>query len=172
MLRKWEKSHKTPEFKVGDLILFSTFNITNIKGTKKLKDSFSGQFIIKSLHWKYKVQVDLKGELENKHPTFPVNLVKHYTSNDKELFPLVNKTPLEVPPLYQSVEKKIMKVLKGRISRGENESKYLVRCRTPQHEDEWFSESKVSIEKGFSEDSGMREGQVLNKNFELCALHT
>ncbi|MBW0578430.1 hypothetical protein O181_118145 [Austropuccinia psidii MF-1] len=39
---KWksDKSHKTPEFKVGDLILLSTLNFNNIKGPKKLKYSF------------------------------------------------------------------------------------------------------------------------------------
>ena len=44
--QKWDKSHKTPEFKVGDLILVSTLNFNNIKGPKKLKDSFTGRFII------------------------------------------------------------------------------------------------------------------------------
>ncbi|MBW0581102.1 hypothetical protein O181_120817 [Austropuccinia psidii MF-1] len=97
--KKWDKSHKTPEFKVGDLILVSTLNFNNIKGPKKLKDSFAGPFIIKALHGKNAVQVELSGELENKHPTFPVSLVKHYTSSHKELFPLRNETPLEVPPL-------------------------------------------------------------------------
>ncbi|MBW0533753.1 hypothetical protein O181_073468 [Austropuccinia psidii MF-1] len=57
--QKWDKSHKTPEFKVGDLILVSTLNFNNIKGTKKLKDSFSGPFIIKALHGKNAVQVEL-----------------------------------------------------------------------------------------------------------------
>ncbi|MBW0590194.1 hypothetical protein O181_129909 [Austropuccinia psidii MF-1] len=34
---KWDKSHKVPEFKVGDLGLVSTLNFNNIKGPKKLK---------------------------------------------------------------------------------------------------------------------------------------
>ncbi|MBW0594174.1 hypothetical protein O181_133889 [Austropuccinia psidii MF-1] len=67
--QKWDKSHKTPEFKVGDLILVSTLNFNNIKGPKKLKDSFAGPFIIKALHGTNAVQVELSGELENKHPT-------------------------------------------------------------------------------------------------------
>ncbi|MBW0542335.1 hypothetical protein O181_082050 [Austropuccinia psidii MF-1] len=37
---KWDKSHATPDFKVGDLVLVSTTNFNNIKGCKKLKDSF------------------------------------------------------------------------------------------------------------------------------------
>ncbi|MBW0546680.1 hypothetical protein O181_086395 [Austropuccinia psidii MF-1] len=43
--QKWDTSHKHPEFKVGDLILVSHLSFNNIKGPKKLKDSFSGPFI-------------------------------------------------------------------------------------------------------------------------------
>ncbi|MBW0587906.1 hypothetical protein O181_127621 [Austropuccinia psidii MF-1] len=147
--QKWDKSHKTPEFKLGDLILFSTLNFNIIKGPKKLKDSFEGPFIIKALHGTNAVQVELTGELENKHPTFPVSLVKHYTSSDKELFPLRNETPLEVPPLDQSEDKKVLKVLKERRLRGKNEREYLVRYKNPQHEDEWIVESKIPDSQKF-----------------------
>ncbi|MBW0517599.1 hypothetical protein O181_057314 [Austropuccinia psidii MF-1] len=92
--QKWDKSHKTPELKVGDLILVSTLNLNNIKGPKKLKYSFAGPFIIKALHGKNAVQGELSGELENKHPTFPVSMVKHCTSSYKELFHLRNETLL------------------------------------------------------------------------------
>ncbi|MBW0507892.1 hypothetical protein O181_047607 [Austropuccinia psidii MF-1] len=81
--KKWDKIHKAPELKVGDLILVSTLNFNNIKGPKKLKDSSAGPFIIKALHGTNAVQVELSGELENKHPAFPVSLVKNYTSSDK-----------------------------------------------------------------------------------------
>ncbi|MBW0530973.1 hypothetical protein O181_070688 [Austropuccinia psidii MF-1] len=109
--QKWDKSHKTPEFKVGDLILVSTLNFNNIEGPKKLKDSIENPFIIDALYGTNALQVELSGELENKHPTFPVSLAKHYTSSDKELFPLRNEKPLEVPPLGQIGEKKSTKSL-------------------------------------------------------------
>ncbi|MBW0522658.1 hypothetical protein O181_062373 [Austropuccinia psidii MF-1] len=48
--QKWDKSHNTTVFKVGDLIVVSTLNFNNIKGPKKLKDSFTGPFIIQALH--------------------------------------------------------------------------------------------------------------------------
>ncbi|MBW0462029.1 hypothetical protein O181_001744 [Austropuccinia psidii MF-1] len=115
--QKWDKSHKPPEFKLGDLILVSTLSFNNIKDPKKLKYSFAGPFIIKTLNGTNSVQVQLSGELENKHPTFPVSLVKNYTSSDKELFPLRNETPLKVTPLDQSEEKKVLKVFKERILR-------------------------------------------------------
>ncbi|MBW0535406.1 hypothetical protein O181_075121 [Austropuccinia psidii MF-1] len=57
--QKWDKSHKNPEFKVGDLILAPTLNFNNIKGQKKSKDSFAGPFIIKALHGTNSVQVEL-----------------------------------------------------------------------------------------------------------------
>ncbi|MBW0510811.1 hypothetical protein O181_050526 [Austropuccinia psidii MF-1] len=136
--QEWYKSHKNPEFKVGDLILVSTLNFNNIKGPKKLKYLFAGPFTIKALHGTNAVQVELSGELENKHTAFPVSLVNHYTSGDKELSPLRNETPLEVPPLYQSEEKKVLKLLKQRRLGGKNETEYLVRHKNPQHEDEWI----------------------------------
>ncbi|MBW0586234.1 hypothetical protein O181_125949 [Austropuccinia psidii MF-1] len=140
---KWDKSHKTPEFKVGDLILVSTLSYNNIKRPIKLKDSFAGPFIIKALHGTNALKVEMSGELENKHPTSPVSLVKHYTSSDKELFPLRNETPLEVPLLDQSEEKKVLKVWKERRLRGKNQREYLVRYKNPQHEDELIVESKI-----------------------------
>ncbi|MBW0547310.1 hypothetical protein O181_087025 [Austropuccinia psidii MF-1] len=54
---KWDKSHATPDFKVGDLVLVSITNFNNIKGCKKLKDSFSGHFVIKALHGENAVEV-------------------------------------------------------------------------------------------------------------------
>ncbi|MBW0497205.1 hypothetical protein O181_036920 [Austropuccinia psidii MF-1] len=41
---------KVPDFKVGDLVLVSTLNFNNIKGPKKLKDSYVGPLFIVSLH--------------------------------------------------------------------------------------------------------------------------
>ncbi|MBW0501722.1 hypothetical protein O181_041437 [Austropuccinia psidii MF-1] len=147
--QKWDKSHKTPEFKVGDLILVSTLNFKDIEGPNKLKDSFSGPIIIKRLHGTHSVQVELLGELENKHPTFPVSLVKHYTSSDKEFFPLRNETPLEVPRIDQSEVKKVLKVLKERRLRGKDEREYLVRYKIPQHEYEWIVAEKIPDSQTF-----------------------
>ncbi|MBW0478157.1 hypothetical protein O181_017872 [Austropuccinia psidii MF-1] len=82
--QNWDKSNKTPEFKVGDLILLSTLNFNNIKDPKKLKDSFAGPFIIKALQGTNSIHIDLSGELETKHQTLPVSLVNHFTSSDEE----------------------------------------------------------------------------------------
>ncbi|MBW0463984.1 hypothetical protein O181_003699 [Austropuccinia psidii MF-1] len=84
----WDKSRATPDFKVGDLVLVSTTNFNNIKGYKKLKDSFAGPFAIKALHGENAIEVELSEELSNKHTTFPVSLIKPYKSSDAEKFPL------------------------------------------------------------------------------------
>ncbi|MBW0570389.1 hypothetical protein O181_110104 [Austropuccinia psidii MF-1] len=113
--QKWEKSNKVPDFKVGELVLGSTLNFNNIKGPKKLKDSCVGPFVIVALHGTNVVQVELRGELENKHPTFPVSLIKLYQPAAKEFFPLT------VPPVEQKEDKKIKKVIKERRLRGKNQ---------------------------------------------------
>ncbi|MBW0559998.1 hypothetical protein O181_099713 [Austropuccinia psidii MF-1] len=113
------------------------------RSTNKLKDSYVGPFFIIALHGTNAVQVELSGELENKHPTFPVSLIKPYQPADKELFPLRNPTPLTVPPVEQNAEKKIKKVIEERRLRGKNQREYLVRYRNPVHEDEWLAESEI-----------------------------
>ncbi|MBW0558446.1 hypothetical protein O181_098161 [Austropuccinia psidii MF-1] len=139
-----DKSHKVPDFKVGDLVLVSTLNFNNIKGPKKLKDSYVGPFFIVALHGTNAVQVESGGELENKHPTFPVSLIKPYQPADKLLFPLRNPSPLAVPPVKESEEKKIKKEIKARRLRGKNQREYLVRYRNPVHEDECLAESQIT----------------------------
>ncbi|MBW0551794.1 hypothetical protein O181_091509 [Austropuccinia psidii MF-1] len=109
---KWEKSHATADFKVGDLVLVSTTNFNNIKGCRKLKDSFARHFVIKALHGENAVEVELSEELSNKHPKFSVSLIKPYKSSDAEKFPLRNKVPQAIPPIELSGIKKITKVLK------------------------------------------------------------
>ncbi|MBW0586937.1 hypothetical protein O181_126652 [Austropuccinia psidii MF-1] len=96
---KWDRSHATPYFKVGYLVLVSTTNFNSFKGCKKLKHYFSGPFSIKALHGENSIEVELSEELSNKHPKFLVILVKPYNSSDVERFPLRNKFPQNIPPI-------------------------------------------------------------------------
>ncbi|MBW0467705.1 hypothetical protein O181_007420 [Austropuccinia psidii MF-1] len=116
--QKWDKSQKVQDFKVGDLVPVSTLNFINIKGPKKLEDCYVGPFVIVALDRTNAVQVELSSGLENKHPTFPVSLIKHYQPAEKELFPLRNPTPLAVPPVEQNEDKEINKVITERRLRG------------------------------------------------------
>ncbi|MBW0538159.1 hypothetical protein O181_077874, partial [Austropuccinia psidii MF-1] len=132
--QKSDKSHKAPDFKVGYLVLVSTLNFNNIKGPKKIKDSYVGPFVVVCLHGTNAVQVELSGEFQNKHPTFPVSLIKPYQPTDKDLLPLRNSTPFNVPPVEQDEDKKIKKVIKERRLRDKNQREYLVRYRNPVYE--------------------------------------
>ncbi|MBW0510829.1 hypothetical protein O181_050544 [Austropuccinia psidii MF-1] len=142
--QRWDKSHKPPDFEVGNFFLVSTPNFNNIKGPKKLKYSFEGSFMIKALHGPNAVQLELTGEVMNKCPTFPVGLLKPYSSSENNLFPLRNKPPLEIPPQEEREENKVVKVLKERRTRDKREREYLVRCRNPAQEDEWLLEKDIT----------------------------
>ncbi|MBW0543801.1 hypothetical protein O181_083516 [Austropuccinia psidii MF-1] len=100
--------------------------------------------MIKALHGPNAVQLELTGELMNKDPNFPVSLIKPYSSSDKELFPLRNKRPLEIPPLEEGEEKKIVKVLKERGTRNKKEREYFIRDRNPTQEDQWLPEKDIT----------------------------
>ncbi|MBW0567555.1 hypothetical protein O181_107270 [Austropuccinia psidii MF-1] len=95
--------------------------------------------MINALHGPNAVQLELTGELMNKHPTFPVSLIKPYSSSDKELFRLRNKPPLEIPSLEEVEEKKIVKVLKERRTRNKK-----VRYRNPTEEDQWLLDKDIT----------------------------
>ncbi|MBW0485639.1 hypothetical protein O181_025354 [Austropuccinia psidii MF-1] len=78
-----DKSHKPSDFEIGDLVLVSTLSFKNIKGTKKLKYSFSGPFMIIALHGPNAVQLELTGELMNKNAYSTVSLIRNYSSSNK-----------------------------------------------------------------------------------------
>ncbi|MBW0576315.1 hypothetical protein O181_116030 [Austropuccinia psidii MF-1] len=140
---KWDKSQATPDLKVKDLVLVSTTNFNNIKGCKNLKDSFAGNFLIKALRGENSVEVELSEELSNKHPTFPVSLIKPYKSSYAEKFPLRNKVPQVFPPIESSGIKKITKFLKERKLRNNKVREYLVRYSDPTCEDGWLAEKDI-----------------------------
>ncbi|MBW0473791.1 hypothetical protein O181_013506 [Austropuccinia psidii MF-1] len=140
---KWDSSHATTYFKVGDLLLLSTTKFHNIKGCKKLKDSFAGPYVIKALHGENSVELELSEELRNKNPTFPVSLIKPYKSSDAEKLPLRNKVPQAIPPIESSGIKKITKVLTERKLRTNKVREYLVRYSDPTCEDELLAEKDI-----------------------------
>ncbi|MBW0512118.1 hypothetical protein O181_051833 [Austropuccinia psidii MF-1] len=140
---KWNKSHATSDFKLGDLVLVSTTNFNNIKGCKKLKSSFAGPFVIKAIHGENSFEVKLSEQLSNEHPTFPVSLIKPYKSSDTETFPLRNRVPQVITPIESSGIKKITKFLKERKFRTNKVRECLVRYRDPACEDEWLAEKDI-----------------------------
>ncbi|MBW0504507.1 hypothetical protein O181_044222 [Austropuccinia psidii MF-1] len=131
-----EKSHAPPHFKLGGFFLVSNLTLNKIKVPKK-------PFMIRELYGPNAVKLQLTGEFMNKNPTFPASLMKAYSSSNKELVPLRNKPPLEIPPLEDEGEKKIVKVLKERRTRNKKMG-YLVRYRNPTQEDEWILDKDIN----------------------------
>ncbi|MBW0523298.1 hypothetical protein O181_063013 [Austropuccinia psidii MF-1] len=139
---KWDKSHATPDFQVGDLVLISTTNF-KAKGLKNLKDSFAGPFVMKDLHAENAFEVELSEELSNTHPEFPVSLIKSGKSGDAEELSLRNKVPQHITPGESSSTKKITNLLKERKLRTTKVKEYFVRYSDPASEDVWLGEKDI-----------------------------
>ncbi|MBW0462439.1 hypothetical protein O181_002154 [Austropuccinia psidii MF-1] len=107
-----------PDFKEGDQVLVSTLNFKNIKGPKKMRDSFLGPFTTIKLIGKNAVEVKITEEFSRKHPVFPVSLVQPYfqTEEDKFSSRKKNPTPQEIVEVEDSPGpvKKIIKARKIR----------------------------------------------------------
>ncbi|MBW0526924.1 hypothetical protein O181_066639 [Austropuccinia psidii MF-1] len=121
-----------PDFKEGDQGLVSTLNFNNIKGPKKMRDSFVGPFTIIKLVGKNAVEVKLTEEFSRRHPVFPVSLVKTYFQTEEDKFPSRKENP--TPPEIVEVEdspgqvKKIIRARKIRLN-GRDQRQYLVRFK-------------------------------------------
>ncbi|MBW0511544.1 hypothetical protein O181_051259 [Austropuccinia psidii MF-1] len=136
-----------PDFKEGDQVLVSTLNFNNIKGPKKMRDSFVGPFTIIKLIGKNAVEVKLTEEFSRKHPVFPVSLVKPYFQTEEDKFPSRKKNP--TPPKIVEVEdsprpvKRIIKARKIKLN-GKDQRQYLVRFKNQTADkDKWLAENSI-----------------------------
>ncbi|MBW0541980.1 hypothetical protein O181_081695 [Austropuccinia psidii MF-1] len=98
--QRWDKKHMEPDFKEGDQVLVSTLNCNNLKGPKKMRDSFLGPFTIIKLIGKNAVEVKLTEKFSRKHPVFPVSLVKPYFQREGGKFPSRKKN-LTTPQIVE-----------------------------------------------------------------------
>ncbi|MBW0539028.1 hypothetical protein O181_078743 [Austropuccinia psidii MF-1] len=105
---RWDKAHMEPDFKEGDQVLVSTLNFNNLKGPKKMRDSFVGPFTI--------IQFIGKNPVETEEDKFP--------SRRK------NRTPPEIVEVEDSPGpvKKIIRARKIRLN-GRDQRQHLVRFK-------------------------------------------
>ncbi|MBW0535185.1 hypothetical protein O181_074900 [Austropuccinia psidii MF-1] len=101
-----------PEFKEGDQVLVSTLSFNNVKGPKKMRDSFLGPFPIIKLIGNNAVEVKFTEEFSRKHTVFP------------------NPTPPEIVEVEDSPGpvSKIIRAKKIRLN-GKDQIQYLVRFK-------------------------------------------
>ena len=145
---RWDKTHKEPNFKIGDQVLISTKNFNNLQGPRKLQDSFVGPFLVTNLYGPNAVEVILTGEFEKKHPVFPVSLLKKYVCTEKEKFRSRNqsKPVVVIPVLEPDKTKKFLNILKQKRIKQDNKdvTLYLVRYKNKGADhDEWLSAEEV-----------------------------
>ncbi|MBW0567359.1 hypothetical protein O181_107074 [Austropuccinia psidii MF-1] len=124
--QRWDRTHMELDFKEGDQVLVSTLNFNNLKGPKKMRDSFVGPFTIIRLIGKNAVEVKLTEGFSRKHPVFPVSLVKPYFQSEEDKFPSRKKNP--TPPDIVEVEDSPGPVSKIRLN-GNDQRQYLVRFK-------------------------------------------
>ncbi|MBW0513152.1 hypothetical protein O181_052867 [Austropuccinia psidii MF-1] len=136
-----------PDFEEGDQVLVSTLNFNNLKGPKKVKESFSGPFTIIELIGKKEVEFKLTEEFSRKHPVFPMGLVKPYFQTEEDKFPFRKKDP--TPPEIVEVKdspgpvKKIIRARKIRLN-GRDQRQYLVRFKTQTADKgKWLAEDEI-----------------------------
>ncbi|MBW0468637.1 hypothetical protein O181_008352 [Austropuccinia psidii MF-1] len=136
-----------PDFKEGDQVLRSTLNCNNLKGSKKMRDSFLDPFTIIKLLGENAVEVRLTEEFSRKHPVFPVSLVKPYFQTEDDKFPSRKKNP--TPPEIVEVEDTpgpVKKIIKDRktILNGKDQRQYLVRFKNQRADkDKWLAENAI-----------------------------
>ncbi|MBW0469502.1 hypothetical protein O181_009217 [Austropuccinia psidii MF-1] len=135
------------DFKEGDQVLVSTLNFNNLKGPKKMRDSFVGPFNIPKLIGKNAMEVKLTEEFSRKHPVFSVSLVKPYFQTEENKFPSRKKRP--TPPEIVEVEdshgpvKRIIKARNIRLN-GKDQRQYLVRFKIQTADkDKWLAEDAI-----------------------------
>ncbi|MBW0476595.1 hypothetical protein O181_016310 [Austropuccinia psidii MF-1] len=125
--QRWDKSHMEPDFKEGDQMLVSTINFNNLKGHKKMRDSFLGPFtIIKPI-----------GK----------NALEPYFQTEKDKLPSRKKNT--IPPEIVEVKdlpgpvNKIIKARKIRLD-GKDQIQYLVRFENQTSDtDKWLTEEAI-----------------------------
>ncbi|MBW0508271.1 hypothetical protein O181_047986 [Austropuccinia psidii MF-1] len=112
--QRYYKIHMKPDFKEEDPVLVSTLNFNNLKGPKKMRDSFLGPFTIIAL--------------------IGTNSVQERTSSPPEIVE-VEDSPGPV--------KKIIKATKIRLN-GKDQRKYLVRFKNQTTDkDKWLVEDSI-----------------------------
>ncbi|MBW0497634.1 hypothetical protein O181_037349 [Austropuccinia psidii MF-1] len=148
--QRWDKTHMEPDFKEGDQVLVPTLNLNNLKGPKKMRDSFVGRFTIIKLVGKNALEVKVTEVFSRKHLVFPVSLVKPYFQTEEAEFPSKKKSL--TPPDIVEVEDSpgpVSKLIRARMIRlnGKDKRQYLVRFKNQTADkDKWLAEDAIPDE--------------------------
>ncbi|MBW0542047.1 hypothetical protein O181_081762 [Austropuccinia psidii MF-1] len=145
--QRWDKTQMEPDFKEGDQVLVSTLSCNNLKGPKKMRDSFVGLFTIIKLIGKNAVEVKVTEESSRKHPVFPVSLVKPYIQTEEDKFPSRRRN-LTTPEIVEVKDSPgpVSKIIRAKRIRpnGKHQRQYLVRFKNQTADkDKWLAEDAI-----------------------------
>ncbi|MBW0586535.1 hypothetical protein O181_126250 [Austropuccinia psidii MF-1] len=145
--QRWDKTRMEPEFREGAQVLVSTLNFNNLKGPKKMRDSYVGPSTIIKLIGKNAVGVKLTEEFSRKHPVFPVSLVKPYFKTEEGKFPFRKKN-LTQPEIVEVEDSSgpVSKIIRARKIRlnGKDQRQYLVRFKNlTADKDKWLTDDAI-----------------------------
>ncbi|MBW0481033.1 hypothetical protein O181_020748 [Austropuccinia psidii MF-1] len=128
----------------------STLIVINLRGPKKMRDSYVGPFTIIKLVLKKEVEVNLTEEFSRKHPFFIVTLVKPYHQTDEDSFPKSREVPSAGKVVGEYLAGQVRRRLKARKMNinTKNHRKHLVRLKI-QEEDKgkWIPGKKYLMDK-------------------------
>ncbi|MBW0463617.1 hypothetical protein O181_003332 [Austropuccinia psidii MF-1] len=118
-----------PEFKEGDQVLVSTLSFNNLKGARKMRESFLGPSTIIRLIGENAVEVKLTEEVYRKHLLFP---------EEKPHSPDIVQVEDSAGPV-----RKIIKARKIRLN-GKDQRQYLVRFKNQTADKyKWLAENAI-----------------------------
>jgi len=136
-----------PEYKVGDLVLLSTQNLTPYSKETKLHFKWIGPFPITQVNkWKQSYHLDVSEypELSRITPVFHTNLLKPYTPNDNIKFP---SRSLKRPEAVEGQWYKVEKAVEFRTEPGTKKRQYKIRWQGYlASEDSWVNAEEISKE--------------------------
>lgn len=131
----FDRSHRSTEFEVGDMVLLSTKNL-HLAGSRKLKQRFTGPFKVLERLGKTAYKLELQGRFTSVHPVFHVSQLRRHTPGGSSEEP---PAPIEVEG---EAHFEIEALLRHR-KRG-NSFQYLVRWSGyGAEDDEWVHEGEL-----------------------------
>ena len=80
---RWDKTHKEPELKVGDLVLTSPVRFNKITCPNGIRKSFFGTFVVEFIHSDNYVTAMLTEGYSRKNSTSPVIILQPYHKLEK-----------------------------------------------------------------------------------------
>ena len=141
-----DQNRRELTFKVGDLVLLNTEDITFTEGTKKLLDKYIGPYKVLEVVSPLSYRLDLPKKLRRLHPVFHVSKLKEYHSTSDFKDRIQQDRPMPVVKIDGEDEWYVEKIIDKRTKK--NRIEYLVKWEGyPEWESTWEPLSNLNHAK-------------------------